>query len=225
LDPLTQLTLIASNIIFLLKMNYLLLSFLWLLIIFLDIVWSGLSKAIRLLMFPGVLLRTGVILLAVSKSGQKFMPYGLLRMYYSRASIVVKFNAPIEVFKLVIYQFITAILGSFASFYISDFVSNTVTKIILIWIGVSIFVSNLPNSTDIEALILSIWGNEPISAIAMFLSLVILPLGLELFGITISILLTLLYLLLVLVLTPLNKRYTGQLGSESKESLILDEES
>ncbi len=205
-------------------MNYLLLSLLWLLIIFLDIVWSGLSKALRLMMFPGALLRIGIVLLAISKADRRIMPYRLFRMYYSRTSIIFKFVTPMEAFKLLIYQFTVAILGSFSLFFLSDYVSFLIAKMLLVWIGVSIFVSSLPNSHDIEALILSIWGNEPVAAIAMFLSLIILLLGFEIFGILISIVLTLLYLLLVLILTPFNKINTSKLESGSEESLILDEE-
>jgi len=220
-----QLLVTISQFILLFKMNYILLILLWLLIIFLDIVWSGLSKALKIILFPGILVYIGVLFLILSRSRRRMRPYRVIRFYYSRTSIAFKLTSPLEALKIIIGQSITAIIGSFLLFYISDNVTGIIAKVFLIWLGISIFISNLPSTSDIEALFLSIWANEPISALAMFVSFILLVLGIELFSVFLSISLTVIYLIIVLLLLPFEARSSESINLVDKEYVVIDEES
>ena len=208
--------LIISNLIFFLQYNIPLLLVAWFFLLVLEWVWSGLEKAIRLFLFPGLLFYFLMKFLLLKRLGYELKLYHVFSAEFSSSKVVVRFNNPGKAALLIAILFVSTIITFFLFSNLLLFFSNFYAKLIIAWLSISIFLNGMPRKPDYYLLFIACMNTDLAVPLGHLLAIFLFALGTEIYGLLISIVLTILY---VLVITIVAMTYPTR-----KEEYIISDE-
>ena len=186
--------------------------------------WSGLSKFIRFLFFPGEILYATAQFTGARVCG---VPVLIYRALSKNPRVVFRIPLPYSVKKTLItfifFPFMFG-LGLFILFSVLSELTFGVPRLIFWWLAVSSFLA-LPRFDDFRTLYYVLWVKDPITFLFILWTPIVFILNLIAFG-GIAVFITLAYLLLIILLKPVfpEERVVMDISDEELLGIIAGEE-
>lgn len=133
--------------------NLLLLIILWGLVILLEEVWSGFSKLIKIILFPGLLLRRSEQLALAQLLGAKVKQLTVFKLFSTKSgSLIYMYFPQGHVGRALIVLFTPLIMNlaiAYTLILLLTKVSELVFAVILSWLVISLVVTGFPDKADL----------------------------------------------------------------------------
>ena len=197
----------------------------WIIVVASAYFWSGLSKFIRFLFFPGEILYATAQFTGAKLCG---VPIIIYRALTRNPRVVFRLPLPYSVKKTLItfifFPFMFG-LGFFILFSILSELTYGIPRLIFWWLAVSSFLA-LPRFDDFKTLYYVLWVKDPITFLFILWTPIVFILNLIAFG-GIAVFITLAYLLLIILLKPVfpEERVVMDVSDEELLGMIVGEES
>ena len=187
----------VSNLLLGLHGNIFFLVTIWGGLIFLSWVWSGLEKAVRLFFFPGYMFYFLVKFFVLKKLGYEIRVYHLFTPYFSSVKTLVRLENLRHSMVLILSLSFSSILFYLGLNSLVELASSTVSKLIVAWLAISVFVNGLPRKPDFLNVFLTSLNVDVWVSLSYLNAFVILAIGAIIFDPTLDIGLFLTYLVTV----------------------------
>jgi len=186
--------------------------------------WSGLSKFIKFLFFPGEILYVTAQFMGARICG---IPVLIYRALVKNPRVVFRIPLPYSIKKVLItfifFPFLFG-LGFFLLFSILSEITYGIPRLIFWWLAVSSFLA-LPRFDDFKTLYYILWVKDPITFLFVLWTPIVFILNLIAFG-GIAVFIALAYLILITILKPvsLEERIVVDISDEELLAIITGEE-
>ncbi len=196
----------------------------WSGLILLSWVWSGLEKTVRLLFFPGYLFYFLVKFSVLKKLGYEIRIYHLFTPDFSSVKTIVKLENLRHSIVLMLSLTFSSTLFYLMLNSLLGFASGIVSRLIIAWLSVSVFVNGLPRKPDFLNVFLAGLNVDTWVSISYLNAFVILALGSLIFDSTLDIGLFLIYLVIIgLITTTYPTEPGGDIFVTSDDLILLEE--
>ena len=187
----------------------------WMIMLLLEIVWSGMAKFLKIILFPGRVMHIISHYLVARFFGIRTYVGLLSDFFYEKTYTGFFLTRRIDV-KIAIFLSLSPLLISLPTCIILQmllpYVKNYV-KLLVAWLIISMWVCGMPNTRDLRLLILTNILRSPEIIFAIGWSILVFLVGTVAFGFNLSIVGTIIYLFSVLLVAALSKQ----------EEIVIDE--
>lgn len=213
---------LALNLLLLFSNRLELLLIGWIIFIFVRIVWSGLSKFISIILFPGTILYFTIKFYVARILGMRLEPMMVLRGTYQYTGAITRIRRISDVIIITTSNLVIAIILTYINFQLATIFINELTKTVFLWLGVSFFITGMPRESDFYTLLTTIWAIEPLGVVALLLSIAVFATGLQAYNFTVALASFFIYIIIVtIVLSTFKMPDTENI---ELENIILDED-
>ena len=185
--------------------------------------WSGLSKFIRFLFFPGEILYVTAQFCGAKLCG---IPIIIYRRLKSRPRVVFRIPLPYSIKKILIafifFPFLFG-LGFFILFSIISEMTYGIPRLIFWWLAVSSFLA-LPRFEDFQTLFYVMWVKDPLTFIFILWTPIVFLVNFVVFN-GLAFFISLAYLILIILLKPvfLEEKIVSEITDDELISIIGEE--